>query len=450
MENYFGQYGWREFNRNRLDILAELDKIIEQTKNRPIKVAHGNGVEAILRKWLSEFLPKKYGVTSGYVIPNLYSENITLYHYDIIIFNQLDSPVLWTEGNFDQSEQGKFRAIPAKHVVAVYEVKSRLTKQNIVASFTKLNQTADFKNQLNPLYSCGIIFIDLKEKENNNESIIKELFKGKDIYGFNGGMILRYENDHTAIGHIKLYKSESLREDKNRCKPIAKPIDDLDIYLTEDNNITVAEPGGGMKLLKTGEKEWAVSKTYGIVYSEESDLIGIDWSRSNFSDFCIDLISSLEGLPLKDLNRTIFGKVFDKVELKKSPLQKPEPEKGQPFLEIKLNKELKPNEKNLFDLNSPNPILTFNISVKNIGETAAIVSDNSFKNQFELPVGGMARTAISYEVEFKKGVKNLKQLFEKDKIDIPFRIVYYAINTKKDFRSIEKTIRVTKDNLQLI
>jgi hypothetical protein len=79
LKNCFGQQGWKEFHRNRKDILAEFDKILEQTANRPVRVAHGQGVEAYIRKWLAEFLPKKYGVTSGYIIPSLYDDKGILY-----------------------------------------------------------------------------------------------------------------------------------------------------------------------------------------------------------------------------------------------------------------------------------------------------------------------------------------------------------------------------------
>lgn len=114
MNKCFGMHGWREFRQNRKDILAEFDRLREITQNRPVQMAHGQGVEAYLRKWLSEFLPKKWAITSGYVIPILYKDNIKLYHYDIIIYDCLNAPVLWTEGNQDDSVQGKSRAIPAK------------------------------------------------------------------------------------------------------------------------------------------------------------------------------------------------------------------------------------------------------------------------------------------------------------------------------------------------
>lgn len=50
MKDSFGQHGWKEFHRNRKNILDEYDKVIEQTSNRPVKVAHGYAVEAYIRK----------------------------------------------------------------------------------------------------------------------------------------------------------------------------------------------------------------------------------------------------------------------------------------------------------------------------------------------------------------------------------------------------------------
>ncbi|THF52986.1 hypothetical protein E6C50_01910 [Flavobacterium supellecticarium] len=446
MEDRFGQHGWKEFNRNRKDILSELDKILEQTENRPIQVAHGLGVEAYLRKWLSEFLPKKYGVTSGYIIPNLYGNNFKLYHYDIIIYNQLEAPILWTEGNFDQSEQGKYRAIPAKHVVAVYEVKSRLTKSNITDALNKLNQTSDFSSQLNPFYSSGIIFIDLKENDNNNESIIKELIKGKDILGFSGGLILRYEGDPTATGLIRLFDIQPENNfDINLYKPIAKPIDSLNIYLTEEGALTIAEKGAGVKLVATSTNNLSFSKTYGIYFNEGTKSIHIKWSRNNFSDFCIELISSLEGLVYNDKNRPSFGQVFDNLEMKKAPRQSKVKEEGKPFLVLTLYEGGELGNKLTID----NDTLTFVVSIENQGALPVTLSDDLFKSKFELPAGETAIKTVSLELQTDKTDKTFADLIKQDGVEHLYRVVYYADEIKKDFLSIEANIRIYKNEVTI-
>ncbi len=443
MENCYGQHGWKEFNRNRKDILSDFDKIREQTENRPVQVAHGQGAEAFLRKWLSEFLPKKFGVTSGYIIPNLYDDRTKIYHFDIIIYNQLETPILWIEGNLDQSEQGKFKAIPAKHVIAVYEVKSRLTKSNVTKAIEKLGQTKDFVLQLNPLYKCGIIFIDLKEADNNNESIIKELFKGKDIFGFYGGMILRYEGDHSCTGLILMDNSKPTKESELKIyKPIAKAIDDLGIYLTEDGAVLLP-PNCGAKCYVIEEGVWCVSKSYGISYSEGDDFVHLDWSRTNFSDFCIDLLSSLEGLPLGDLKQPAFGKVFDKLELKKAPLQNIEPEKGKPFLEIKLYEGGEKGDKAAIDHNSPDLTIKYTISIENKGDVDAILSTDSFTNKFELLAGKTAYRTDKFKVKTNKTFKNLKELLDGKPLEVMYRFVYYPVNKNKEFTSIETIISIT-------
>lgn len=309
LENCYGQHGWKEFYINRKDILHEFDKLFEQTSNRPIQVAHGQGVEAYIRKWLSEFLPKKYGVTSGYIIPNLYNDSGVIYHFDIIIYNQLEAPVLWTEGNEDQNSQGKYRAIPAKNVIAVYEVKSRFTKKNVKDSIDKLNQTKDFIDQLDKLFTSGIIFIELRKSDVNKKIIVKELIKGRSVPGFIGGMILRYEGDETCTGIVRIFDTDPKQaNDNEHLTPIAKPIDELNIFLTEDGSLKLAERGAGAKFVATSDKNWSVAKSYGVVYSETDKSIHLDWSRTGFSDFCIDLLCNLEGIAFNDKSKPSSGK----------------------------------------------------------------------------------------------------------------------------------------------
>lgn len=446
IENYHGQHGWKEFNRNRKDILEEIDKVFEQTSNRPLQVAHGVAVEAKIRNWLSEFLPKKYGVTSGYIIPDLYDVNPTLYHYDIIIYNQFEAPILWTEGNFDQSEQGKSRAIPAKYVVCVYEVKSRLTKDNVINALAKLRETSIFNNQLNTVYSCGVIFIDLKEKDNNNESIIKELLNGNDIPGFSGGMILRYENDPTSIGIIKIFDNDSNEEKNNQiCKPIAKIIDTLNIYKLEDGNIQLNEKGTGLKIVSTGKNTYSYSKRYTLSYSEKDKMILISWSRSNFSEFCVNLLSDLEGLAYNDKKRPSFGQIFDKIELKNYPLQGSIPITGNPFIKLSLLKNTKDDDDIKIIYKENLVEIKFSFDVLNQGDADAVIYDNFFKELFTLPAGKTA--TISSQLNYHPGEeeKDLKNIIQNKPYEFIYRIFYYPINSNKNFCSVEQKL-IFKDN----
>jgi hypothetical protein len=454
LDNCYGQHGWKEFHRNRKNILDEFDKILGQTTNRPLQVAHGQGVEAYLRKWLSEFLPKKYGVTSGYIIPNLYDDQGKIYHYDIIIYNRLNAPVLWTEGNEDNSEQGKYRAIPAKHVVGVYEVKSRLTKNNVSDSLDKLSQTKDFREQLNPLYSCGIIFIELKKSDINKECIIKELIKGKDVFEFSGGIVLRYEGDDTCTASIKIFDIEyNDDDDENKCyKPLAKPIDDLSIYLTEDGSTQMEGQGVGVKLVATSENSWSVSKQYNVVFEAGNKSVHLSWSRTNFSDFCIDLLSALEGLPCNDNNKPSFGQIFDRIERKKAPTQSATSEKGKPFLDLKLYEGGEHGEKLKIDSDSLEPTISFLVSVENKGDVTAIISDDSFKSSCELEPGKSAIRSISLKAIIKDNYKydSIMRVLKEEPFEIRYRLVYYPIDSEKEFCAIEKNIRITECDIEFI
>jgi hypothetical protein len=80
-------------------------------------------------------------VTSGYVIPDLLavSPRYDLPHFDVIIYDALEAPVLWVNAHPDQSALGQRRAIPAKHVRAVLEVKATLTRKHVKDARAKLN-----------------------------------------------------------------------------------------------------------------------------------------------------------------------------------------------------------------------------------------------------------------------------------------------------------------------
>jgi len=60
--------GWKQFLTGRDEMLAAYDRARVHSSKRTVQTGHGNVAEAQFRKWLSEFLPKRYGVTSGFII----------------------------------------------------------------------------------------------------------------------------------------------------------------------------------------------------------------------------------------------------------------------------------------------------------------------------------------------------------------------------------------------
>ncbi|MBE3654877.1 hypothetical protein BOO92_21630 [Vibrio navarrensis] len=449
MKDCYGQHGWKQFHRNRKNILDEFDKIYELQANRPVKTAHGDGVEAYLRKWLSEFLPKKYAVTSGYIIPNLYDDSTTLYHYDIIIYQALEAPVLWTEGNYDNSQQGKYLAIPAKYVVAVYEVKSRLTKKSIEDSINKLKEVNSFKDQLPATYHSGVIYIDLKESEVKKTYFVKELYKGIEAHGFIGGMVLRYESDETSTAMIAL-NSIVAPDFENKNSLLAKKIDDLNnIYWTEDGKAVLAEAGGGAEFIYTGQ-HWAISKSYTVTYVNNNFIMSLSWSRNGFSQFCVRLINLLDGNydPKKSIG---FGQIFDRITKKEATLQERIFKPNMPFLELSIEKY---NESEIPTAiyNDSEAQFKFTVSLHNTGNCPLIASDDGFKSELNLPVGACARKIVSVNARSREGksIEDIKRRVESGNLIIPYRVVYHKQEENSDFIQVKTNVKIMPKSVESV
>jgi hypothetical protein len=123
--------GWSQFLAARKEMLDSFDKARIHSRKHKVETEHGNVGEAEFRNWLKNFLPKKYAVTSGYIISTGVSEKEKIPHFDVIIYEHLDAPVLWIEDNHDKSEQGRSLAIPAEYVKAVIEVKSAFKNKTV-------------------------------------------------------------------------------------------------------------------------------------------------------------------------------------------------------------------------------------------------------------------------------------------------------------------------------
>jgi hypothetical protein len=440
-DGQYGISGWKEFHRNRQDILDEVNRVRQLITNRSVKTAHGVAGEAYIRKWLSEFLPKKYGVTSGYVVPNLYGDANKLYHYDVIIYDSLEAPVLWIEGNSDNSDQGKYRAIPAKYVKAVYEVKSTLSVKTVKEVLDKLNQLQLFKHQLDDKFSSAAIFIDLPSENINNKKILPALLKGCEMHGFWGGVVLHCEIDKTATGVIH-YSAYEKNEPTSKMDdlPLITPIDDVQVIGQEDGSIQLRSAGAGAILTSDGEKTWYVTKVYNKQYSVGALGVDIAWSRSGFSHFAMEVLRTLEGLERGDTNQPSFGVVFDYLNVEKAKFQNSNPSEGEPQLTIGIEKSESSGQ--FIDVIENDEMIKFTIAITalNSGPQEIELSNDKFKNIVKLSSGKNATLIESIAAprsdqnKHPQAQKELDELISGDKpISFKKRFVYRIKDSKDHY-----------------
>lgn len=457
MENKcYGSYGWKEFNQNRDNILNEFDRVKALIERRPVKTAHGVAVEAFIRDWLAEYLPKKYAVTSGYVIPDVFDFDYKLYHYDIIIYNKLESPILWVEGNLDDSESGKSRAIPAKYVVAIYEVKSTLDKKNATDSITKLKEINSFATHLPPNFCSGSIFIELKKENVSKQNILSELFQGNKVPGYWGGVILRCEIDPSMTGLFAFANGEGGDDGYFPDIDLAKPLDDLQIYLQEDGNLTLEETGGGAKVVCTAPHTWSVTKEFGPHYREGSLVLMLSWSHSKFAEFAIQVVCCLEGIPYDSEKRPRYGQVFDAIEKKQAEQQSDTPAKGLPHLSVTPSRF--ETSGSYIEAKIIEDFIETKIKyeIKNLGDVTAAISEDGFKTTTEIDSGEKKfRTIISKISQGPNNDNPLEAFIEmlengKEKLQFTFSVLYRPQNNKNQFFKKVVTHEFAKDKVKLI
>jgi hypothetical protein len=317
----YGMVGWQEFASNRSQILAEYDLAKAQESSRPVKTQHGVTGEAAIRRWLGTFLPEKYRVTSGYIIPDIaQTPDYKLYHHDVIIFDAQNAPVLWTETNPDQSDQGKKRAIPARYVHSVIEVKASYNADSAKSALGKLRELNAISSHFPLHFTSAVIFIDLSQQLARNGSVLRYLLPQQPIQSFWGGLILRCEINKEMSGLISLFQSDggSGSVQNKTDLPLAKDIDQLNIFIDHNGNCVIAESGGGAMFVSDGVSNWMVSKLFTPSYCENSLCVNLAWSANGFSQFALHLLSYLEGSdPQKSKYR--FGQIFDRLERREAP-----------------------------------------------------------------------------------------------------------------------------------
>ena len=263
--------GWKQFLTARDEMLAAYDSARIKSSNRPVKVNHGNVAEAEFRKWLINFLPKRYGVTAGFIVSQGLPHAENMIHFDVIIYDQLESPILWVDGSPDSSESGRSLAIPVEYVHGVIEVKSAFKKDTVekaLAQLAKLKPLMAFIDPLNQptkLYLpgnffCATVFFELRKQDEKSFAALDALVEASTLRGFYGGYILRAET--------------------------------LDKY--DSGKLTLQWQDADLKSSNTSLLFWSTSKSKKVSKNLYVKIL-LHHSETHFSEFAFDIIALLKG-----------------------------------------------------------------------------------------------------------------------------------------------------------
>ena len=234
---------------------------------------HGDVGEAAVRNWLIAFLPKRYGVTAGYVRSQGVPDSFQSSHFDVIVYDQLEAPTLWTEENRDKSQAGRARIIPAEHVGAIIEVKSAFHRRSVGDAAAKLREltplmTAEdavgerYPRFLPATAVLAMLFFELRAADRNDVAALDQFREISFNRPFYGGVILR---------------GEGLGQDDTGIVGPAISDEPMEPLITERGLL------------------WGTSLA-GTIQKDSQLLTAIlMWSDTNFARFAFDLVALLKG-----------------------------------------------------------------------------------------------------------------------------------------------------------
>ena len=290
-ERYQASPGAWEFLEAKHRILAEYDSARRLVERRPVKTEHGNVAEASLRGWLEGFLPRKFGVCRGYIIESWAKslDGTGLRHHDVIIYDALNAPTLWVDGNDDVHANRRNRAIPARHVMSVFEVKSRLNAASAADTRDKLSALNDIAG-LHPSFCSGFVFIEIDPAAEPSPATLDNLMPGAPIVGLFGGVVLRGNGISADLtGQMSLRASP---------QPSSNPAS-ADHPLSNDRG----QWNGAASVAWATPAPHATRVTCvsdsGVTRLEEATSayhsLWLTWSRNAFAAFAFNLLDRLEG-----------------------------------------------------------------------------------------------------------------------------------------------------------
>lgn len=289
MENSLTFPGAKQIQAERNRILADYDRAKAASQSHKVPTYHGNAGESAIRDWLLRFLPERYGVTPGYIVAQTPGDQ-HLPHYDVIIYDKLNAPIIWIEDDTDHSPKGQSRAIPVEYVRGVVEVKATLTTAHAKKAIEHLAELSpyllgfDEPNEryckfLRSDFLSLVIFLELKESDAGSKESLDSLLSGQRLRGFGGALILRRGTDSqksTGRFTVTTTQKDSTKEYPNIGKDLFAPF-------------TFSQPTDA-----PGD--------------DTKSIVGIlQWHSSQFTQFAFDLVAVLNGTYSTERLSSFYG-----------------------------------------------------------------------------------------------------------------------------------------------
>ncbi|UYP43925.1 hypothetical protein NEF87_000210 [Candidatus Lokiarchaeum ossiferum] len=300
----FGPQGWKQFIQNREKILNTIDTERKAHENQQVQTDYGFLAEQKLNEWLNEFLPKRFAATKGYVVSDNYKfwNEENLEEYDIIIYDQFLSPVLWSSSRGDDPK----RIIPFKYVHAVYEVKGKFNSTKTKEAIEKLSKLNMYINSNNnqleidypttPIkthFHAGMIFIDVPDDTPHPAAALYHLVPDQYLNYIKVGLIMRSHQRDVRDSALIYYN-----------------------YKTHSDEIVWRDE----KIYDNGVHE-SKTKYYSTVNGVDLHCYaGIQWRRDMFSTFIFSLLDILNFSASTHCNRwllnpsNLYGVGFNRTE----------------------------------------------------------------------------------------------------------------------------------------
>jgi hypothetical protein len=269
-------------------ILGQYDLARSRAASHKVQVFHGRVAEAAVREWLAEFLPQRYGVTPGYIVSQGLPETVPLRHFDVIIYDKLESPVICVDSNPDSSARGTSRVILAEHVRAVIEVKSSFEPSTVAEAMAHLQDLrpllagidapdARYRRYLPPSFAAGLVFMELRRQHEFSVTALDNIVRWPLPRGYFEALILRGEGlSVESTGTIQLVRGDV---------PLVSTV-------SRDKGSLLAERS--------------------LSNSIETDFHGhiaalLTWGCSQFSLFAFDLLAMVNGTYQPDIISSLHG-----------------------------------------------------------------------------------------------------------------------------------------------